>query len=528
MTTLKERVDLEDLLELLPELKCPISQEIFRDPVVAADGHTYERAEIERWLGKGKQSSPMTNDKLQHMSLVPNIVVRSIIQEHASRVALLKPKVDLVQRVLETLPTDKYLMQKFGTSWLAERQKRRSVQVQTEPLEMFKAFEQLVKAVSMAQSACLAALACVYGWALLLLAAAKGPCSLMLEAALDANGRLASWLRASGAGAAAWMCSAAVFFCASGWRVVMLLGALVWSSAAAIAESEWLRSSLAYAMAPVGVGLRTAAELGNETWRVLAQRCLKRVILSGEAAQPPPPPISDVDRRRAARMQEEDRRRRARIVGAAFSREMPKLAPFPQAQAHFLNGKYCEALKIFQKLPDADAQYYVGYVLARGVHSCSATTRTKEEQERGLAMIQRGVKSNSPLARLFLAFLHEEGIDVELDSQKALHHIEFAAQRGHPYARWTLGTYYEDGHLVEKDLQKALDLFLKASDQNFSPAQYSLAHYYEKGILVQRDNIRAMYLYFLAGDQGLERAASAALWIRETKECTMVHLVCRS
>jgi hypothetical protein len=28
---------------------CPISMEMMEDPVVAADGHSYERAEIEKW-----------------------------------------------------------------------------------------------------------------------------------------------------------------------------------------------------------------------------------------------------------------------------------------------------------------------------------------------------------------------------------------------------------------------------------------------------------------------------------------------
>ena len=33
-------------------LLCPITLEIFRDPVVAKDGHTYERQAIVEWIGK--------------------------------------------------------------------------------------------------------------------------------------------------------------------------------------------------------------------------------------------------------------------------------------------------------------------------------------------------------------------------------------------------------------------------------------------------------------------------------------------
>ena len=41
----------DDKVAATPDaFKCPITQERFFDPVVAADGHTYERIAIERWL----------------------------------------------------------------------------------------------------------------------------------------------------------------------------------------------------------------------------------------------------------------------------------------------------------------------------------------------------------------------------------------------------------------------------------------------------------------------------------------------
>ena len=41
-------------------LCCPISMEIMRDPVIAADGHTYERAEIESWFANNRTSPRRT------------------------------------------------------------------------------------------------------------------------------------------------------------------------------------------------------------------------------------------------------------------------------------------------------------------------------------------------------------------------------------------------------------------------------------------------------------------------------------
>ena len=36
------------------ELVCPITQEVLQDPVVAEDGHTYERSALMRWFSMGR------------------------------------------------------------------------------------------------------------------------------------------------------------------------------------------------------------------------------------------------------------------------------------------------------------------------------------------------------------------------------------------------------------------------------------------------------------------------------------------
>jgi len=61
---------------------CPISHALMREPVVAADGHFYERVEIEKWVelkGVGVKS-PKTNISLAHM-LIPNHALKSMIDE---------------------------------------------------------------------------------------------------------------------------------------------------------------------------------------------------------------------------------------------------------------------------------------------------------------------------------------------------------------------------------------------------------------------------------------------------------------
>lgn len=58
--------------EKLPiNLCCPISHSIMNDPVIAYDGHTYNRPEIEAWLRTNKRS-PIENTPLENITLIPN------------------------------------------------------------------------------------------------------------------------------------------------------------------------------------------------------------------------------------------------------------------------------------------------------------------------------------------------------------------------------------------------------------------------------------------------------------------------
>ncbi|KAI3493484.1 hypothetical protein L1887_41876 [Cichorium endivia] len=60
---------------------CPIFQEIMQNPMVAADGFTYEEEALKGWLDNGHTTSPVTNVELANSKLVPNLALRSAIQE---------------------------------------------------------------------------------------------------------------------------------------------------------------------------------------------------------------------------------------------------------------------------------------------------------------------------------------------------------------------------------------------------------------------------------------------------------------
>ncbi len=63
------------------EFRCPLTLATMRDPVVASDGHSYERVAIEEVLRGGAPRSPLTREPLR-VDLVPNRALRKRIEEH--------------------------------------------------------------------------------------------------------------------------------------------------------------------------------------------------------------------------------------------------------------------------------------------------------------------------------------------------------------------------------------------------------------------------------------------------------------
>jgi hypothetical protein len=64
-------------------LKCVITQELFRDPVILVQtGYTYDRKAIERWLSaKFPPTDPTSNVELWCTDLVPNWSLRQVVDE---------------------------------------------------------------------------------------------------------------------------------------------------------------------------------------------------------------------------------------------------------------------------------------------------------------------------------------------------------------------------------------------------------------------------------------------------------------
>jgi hypothetical protein len=65
--------------ELPEDLCCPITCELMKDPVITADGTTFERCAIQEWFSTGARTSPTTNEPLENLTLIPNHVCKRLI-----------------------------------------------------------------------------------------------------------------------------------------------------------------------------------------------------------------------------------------------------------------------------------------------------------------------------------------------------------------------------------------------------------------------------------------------------------------
>ncbi|KAF1876130.1 hypothetical protein Lal_00006761 [Lupinus albus] len=66
----------------IPHLfRCPISLDLFEDPVTLRTGQTYDRSSIEKWFSAGNLTCPVTMQKLHDPSVVPNNTLRHLIHQ---------------------------------------------------------------------------------------------------------------------------------------------------------------------------------------------------------------------------------------------------------------------------------------------------------------------------------------------------------------------------------------------------------------------------------------------------------------
>ncbi|CAG7868857.1 unnamed protein product [Brassica rapa] len=70
------------------EFRCPLSNELMRDPVVLASGQTYDKLFIQKWLSSGNRTCPKTQQVLSHTGLTPNLLINDMISKWCKKVGV--------------------------------------------------------------------------------------------------------------------------------------------------------------------------------------------------------------------------------------------------------------------------------------------------------------------------------------------------------------------------------------------------------------------------------------------------------
>ena len=85
------RSDSQKLTDVPSDLVCPLTLEVFTDPLASKYGHNFEREAIMEWLATHNQVCPLTRQPLSPSMLFPNaklrLKIRSWQQENALEVS---------------------------------------------------------------------------------------------------------------------------------------------------------------------------------------------------------------------------------------------------------------------------------------------------------------------------------------------------------------------------------------------------------------------------------------------------------
>jgi hypothetical protein len=87
------------------EWLCPITLSILRDPVIAADGHSYERSAIEEWFTRSNRS-PKTNEILDNLHIISNHALRSTINDFFAKNPIALRSNTTVSEVFTDIPVN--------------------------------------------------------------------------------------------------------------------------------------------------------------------------------------------------------------------------------------------------------------------------------------------------------------------------------------------------------------------------------------------------------------------------------------
>jgi gluconate kinase len=117
------------------EFLCPLTHGTMRDPVVAADGNTYEREAIEQYFERYSKS-PLTQEPLKNKEVVPNNALKKLIRSHE----------ETVQKSLVTLHDEVKLEREISRD--NHREEKKSLEAQLKKLQQADAADESIDALT--------------------------------------------------------------------------------------------------------------------------------------------------------------------------------------------------------------------------------------------------------------------------------------------------------------------------------------------------------------------------------------------
>ena len=151
-----------------------------------------------------------------------------------------------------------------------------------------------------------------------------------------------------------------------------------------------------------------------------------------------------------------------------------------------------------------DGFYYMGYVHEKGIDTEVNVEKAVECYEKAASYESDDVGDQFAInsANTRLGYLYANGLLGEVDGKTALSYLKKAADNGFLEAKYYIGIMYLSGIGIDKNPEKALSYFEEAAEEDYAPALSQIAYIYFNGKGVEPDYEQAVYYEKLAAAQG--------------------------
>ena len=120
------------------EFLCPITLELMTDPVLAEDGHTYERSAITDWFANGNGLSPKTQARMGQL-ITPNFALKAMIAGRSQRTEASIPDLPIREWLVGANP----ILGSYAAAFAGYGYETTSILAAAELTDLLEAFEDI-------------------------------------------------------------------------------------------------------------------------------------------------------------------------------------------------------------------------------------------------------------------------------------------------------------------------------------------------------------------------------------------------